>query len=447
MRVIVVGAGEVGYQLARYLVLEKIEVVIIDRDPVKLGRINDELDVATIVADGTSPLSLKEAGAEKADMLLAVTDSDETNMITCMLAKAMFIIPRKIARLRNLEYINNEKLLGPENLDINPAISPETEVASAVIRLLEAPFATDVEDFEDGLIKIIGFKVPEGSRLTGIAFKDIGKLKPPKNFLIGLIAREREVIIPRGDDKIKQGDIIYMPVRKWEVGDSLKFLGASPKPAKKIMIAGGGRVGHYIASKMDSRADVKIIERDEERCRFLSDSLTHSVVLNGDGSDEGLLIEENVGDMDVFVAVSNNEELNIMSSLLAKRLGAKKTITIVNRTDYLSLASGLGLGTVLSPRIITASSILKYVRRGEILSLTSIAGDRAEVLEARISEGSPLIGKALKDMKLPKNTLVGSVVRGDNILIPSGDDTVAVDDKLIFFTSRESIKKLEMLLV
>ena len=447
MRVIVVGAGEVGYQLARYLVLENINVVIIDRDPVKLGRINEELDVATIVADGTSPLALKEAGADKADMLLAVTDSDETNMITCMLAKAMFTIPRKIARLRNLEYINNEKLLSPENLDINPAISPEIEVASAVIRLLETPFATDVEDFEDGLIKIIGFKVPENSRLTGIAFKDLGKLNPPKNFLIGIIERERTVIIPRGDDRIKQGDIIYMPVRKWEVGDSLKFLGASPRPARKIMIAGGGRVGHHIASRMDSRADVKIIERDQERCRFLSDSLTRSVVLNGDGSDETLLIEENVGDMDVFVAVSNNEELNIMSSLLAKRLGAKKTITIVNRTDYLSLASGLGLGTVLSPRIITASSILKYVRRGEILSLTSIAGDRAEVLEARISSGSPLVGKALKDMKLPENTLVGSVIRGDNILIPSGHDTVNVDDKLIFFTSRESIKKLEMLLV
>jgi trk system potassium uptake protein TrkA len=447
MRVIVVGAGEVGYQLARYLVIEKIDVVIIDRDPGKLSRISEELDVATIVADGTSPLALKEAGAEKADMLIAVTDSDETNMITCMLAKAMFSIPRKIARLRNPEHIGNEKLLGPENLDINPAISPEIEVASAVIRLLEAPFAAEVEDFEDGLIKIIGFKVPEDSKLTGIAFKDIGKLSPPGNFLIGIIAREREVIIPRGDDRIMQGDIIYMPVRKWEVGDSLKFLGASPKPAKRIMIAGGGRVGHHIASRMDSRSDIKIIERDQERCMFLSDSLTRSVILNGDGSDEALIMEETVGDMDVFVAVYNNEELNIMSSLLAKRLGARKTITIVNRTDYLSLASGLGLGTVLSPRIITASSIRKYVRRGEILSLTSIADDRAEVLEARISEGSPLIGKALKDMKLPDNTLVGSVVRGDNILIPSGGDKVGADDKLIFFTSRESVKKLEMLLV
>ena len=447
MRVIIVGAGEVGYQITKYLVLEKIDVVVVDRDHAKLSRINDELDVATITADGCSPMGLKEAGADKADILLAVTDSDETNMIACMLAKAMFTIPRKVARLRNLEYINNEKLLAPENLDIDPAISPELEVANAVVRLLEAPFAVEVENFEDGLVKVIGFSIPENSKLTGVAFKDIGDLAPPENFLIGLIKRDRQIIIPKGNDRLKKGDIIYMPVRKWEVGDALNFLGASIKPAKKIMIAGGGRVGHYIASHMESRADIKIIERNHERCQYLSDNLTSSIVLNGDGSDESLLMEENVQDMDMFVAVSNNEELNIMSSLLAKRLGAKKTITIVNRTDYLSLAAGLGLEAVLSPRIITASTILKYVRRGDILSLTSIANDEAEVLEARIGEGSTLIGKTLIDIKLPKNSLVGVIIRGENIIIPSGTDTINEKDKVIFFSSRESIKALEKLLV
>lgn len=447
MRVIIIGAGEVGYQITRYLILENIEVVVVDRDPAKLVRISDEMDVATIAADGCSPLGLKEAGAEKADMLLAVTNSDESNMIACMLAKAMYNIPRKVARIRNLEYINNEALLGPENLDINPAISPEIEVANAVIRLLEAPFATNVEDFEDGLIKIIGFKIPGDSKLTGTPFKDIGTLSPPGNFLIGIIERGREAIIPSGDDRLKPDDIIYMPVRKWEIGDSLNFLGASPKPAKKIMISGGGRVGFHIASKLEGRADIKIIERDPERCRFLSESLSRSVVLNGDGSDETLLEEENLSDMDMFVAVSNNEEANIMSSLLAKRMGAKKTITIVNRTDYLSLANSLGLDRVLSPRIITASTILKYVRRGEILSLTSIAGDKAEVLESRVGESSPLMGKSLKDLKLPKNSLVGAIVRGDNIIIPSGEDSISTGDKVIFFTSRESIRKVEKLLI
>jgi trk system potassium uptake protein TrkA len=447
MRVIVVGAGEVGYQVTRFLALEGLDVVAIEKDPVKIGRISEELDVATIVADGLSPLGLKEAGAEDADMLIAVTDSDETNMIACLLAKAMFGIPRKIARIRNPEYFGNEKLLSGENLDIDPAISPEMEVATAVIRLVEAPFASDVEDFEGGLIRIIGFSVPEGSNLMGIALKNIKDLAPPKNFLIGMVEREGSAIIPSGEVRMQADDIIYMPVRKWEVGDAIRFLGASARPAKKVMVAGGGRIGYYVASAMETRADVKVIEKDAERCKFLSKTLGKSIVLHGDGSDENLLLEENIGDMDVFVSVSNNEELNIMSSLLAKRLGANKTITIVNRPDYLSLAKGLGLRTVLSPRMITASSILKYVRRGDILSLTAIAEGKAEVIEARIRKGSNLLGKPLKDVKMPRSSLVGSIVRGEKIIIPSGDDVIVEGDKLIFFTLRESIRAVEKLLV
>ncbi|MEJ2181987.1 MAG: Trk system potassium transporter TrkA [Nitrospirota bacterium] len=447
MRVIVVGAGEVGYQVTKFLALEKQDVVVVDRDAAKLERISEEVDVGTVVADGCSPSGLKEAGAENADILLAVTDSDETNMIACMLGKAMFAIPRKIARLRNPEYFRNEKLLSKEHLDIDPAISPEMEVAGAVVRLLETPFATDVEDFEEGLIKVVGFRMPNDSAITGKPLKSIRDLVPPKKFLIGIIERDGTVIIPTGDDVILPEDVIHMPVKKWEVGDAIRFLGASTKPAKKIMIAGGGRVGLAVAAAMESRADVKVIERDAGRSKFISRSLRKAIVLHGDGSDEALLKEENIADMDAFVSVSNNEELNIMSSLLAKRLGAKKTITIVNRPDYLALARGLGLQAVLSPRVITASSILKYVRRGDILSITSVADDKAEILEARIGGSSALINKQLKDVRLPKSALVGAIVREDNkIIIPSGQDTVHEGDKLIFFTLRESIKNVESLL-
>lgn len=448
MRVIVIGAGEVGYQLTRSIVAEGSDVVVVDKDPSKLQRISEDLDVATIATDGSNPKSLEEAGAANADILLAVTDSDETNMITCMLAKAMFpSLKRKIARIRNLDYYRNEKLLQKESLDINPAICPEIEVAEAIIRLLATPFAVDVEDFEDGLVKIIGFRVPDDSKLRGVAFKNLQDLEPPKNFLIGIIERDGNVIIPTGNDKIKSNDVIYMPLIKWEIGDAIKFLGASGKPAKKIMIVGGGRVGYHIASQMEMKADVKIIEHDAERCKFLSRNLKKATVLNGDGSDENLLIEENIKDMDVFISVSNNEELNIMTSLLAKRLSDAKTITIVNKTDYISLAGGLGLQSVLSPRTITASSIMKYVRKGEIISLTTIADGGAEVLEARIGAGSPLVGKALKDAKLPKSSLIGTIVRGEQIIIPMGDDIIKEGDKLIFFTLRDSIKKLEKLLV
>lgn len=446
MRAIIVGAGEVGYQIARFLALENIDVVIVEKDPAKMGRISEDLDVATVAGDGLSPSALKEAGADKADILLAVTNSDETNMISCLIAKAMFDIPRKIARIRNPEYFRNEKLLGKENLDIDPAISPEYEVAKAIVRLLETPFATEVEELEDGLVKVIGFKVPEESSLVGKTLKGFQKL-PSKKFLVGIIVRDEQIIIPSGDDSVQAGDVIYMPVKKWEVGDALGFLGVTGKPAKKVMIVGGGRIGYYIASAIEARADVKIIDRDAERCKFISKALGKSTVLHGDGSDESLLKEENISDMDAFVAVSNNEELNIMASILAKRLGVGKTITIVNRTDYLSLAHGLGLQAVLSPRLITASSILKYVRRGDILSLTAVAEDRAEIIEARVGDSSGFIGKPLRQARLPKSVLVGAVMRGEKIIIPSGEDVLNEGDKLIIFALRESIPDVEKLLV
>jgi trk system potassium uptake protein TrkA len=443
MRVIVIGAGEVGYQLTKYLSQEELEVVVIEKDPLKLQRINEELDVATIVADGVSPSALEEAGASKADMLVAVTNSDEVNMISCMLAKAMFTIPRKIARIRNPEYFRNKRLLNRENLDIDPAISPEYEVGQDIIRLLETPFATDVEDFEDGLVRVIGFRVPDGSPLNGRLLKSI----PPKKFLIGLIERDDGVIVPSGDDRVRSDDVIYMPVKKWEVGDAIDFLEADAKPAKRIMIVGGGRIGYYIASEMEARADIKLIEHNTERCKFLSQDLKRSIVLHGDGSDEKLLVEENIADMDAFVTVSNNEELNIMASMLAKKLGAKKTITLVNRTDYLHLARGLGLKTVLNPRIITASKILKYIRRGDILSLTALVEDRAEIIEARIGSGSKLIGKSLASAKIPQNALVGTIIRGNQIIIPSGSDEIVVGDRVIIFSLRESIRDVEKFLV
>jgi trk system potassium uptake protein TrkA len=446
MRAIIIGAGEVGYQLTKFLSMEAIDVVVIEKDPSKIARITEELDVATIVADGLSPSAMKEAGADKADILLAVTNSDETNMISCLIAKAMYNIPRKIARIRDPEYFNNEKLLGKDNLDINPAISPELEVARAIIRLLEIPFASDVEEFEEGLIKVIGFKVPWDSALAGSSLRSFQE-QPTRKFLIGIIERDGGVVIPSGDDIIRTEDVIYMPVKKWEVGDAMNFLGVSVRPTKKIMIVGGGRIGYYIASIMEPKADVKVIEADEERCKYLNKLLKRSIILHGDGSDEKLLKEENVSDMDAFVTVSNNEELNIMASVLATRLGARKTITIVNRTDYLSLAHGLGLHSVLCPRLITASSILKYVRRGDILSLTAVAEDRAEIIEARIGADSNFVGKALHKAGLPKSVLVGAIMRNEKIIIPTGADVIKEGDRLIIFTLRESIRDVEKLLI
>jgi len=442
MRVIIVGAGEVGYQISKFLSLESLDVVVIDKDRNKTARISEEIDIAVIDGEGGSPSALREAEADSADILLAVTDQDETNMIACLLAKAMFGIPRKIARIRNPDYFLNEHLL--KTLGIDPAINPELEIASAVVRILEVPFASEIEDFENGLVKVIGFKIPETSPLIAKTLKKFGT-ETGRKFLIGLIVRDERTFVPSGDDTIKLGDIIYVPVRPDELPEATALLGITMSPVKKVMILGGGRTGYYIASRIESRYDVKIIEKNEEQCKFLSKNLSRSLILHADGTEQKILLEENIGDMDAFIAVSNNDELNIMVSLLAKKLGVHKTITLVNKTDYISLAHSLGIQSVLSPRLITAGTILRYVRRGDILSLTAIADAKAEILEGRIGKTSPLIGKTLQKAQ-PKDSIIGAIIRGDQVTIPSGQDVFQKEDKLIIFTLRESIKQVEKML-
>ena len=443
MRVIIVGAGEVGFEIAKFLSAENIDVVVIDQSKDKLRRVSEKLDVSVIEGEGGAPSVLKTAGAEIADILLAVTNIDETNMIACLIANVMFQIPRNVARIRNLEYIGNDLLL--QSIGINPAISPEVEAGKAVIRLLEAPFAVDVEDFEDGKVKVIGFRISSDSKFIGNELKNL-ELTEPK-VLVGAIQRGDEIIIPTGSDTLKKDDIIFLPLKAEDIESVCQNIGCVTQQVKSVMIVGGGRIGYYVAKTMEARKlNIKVIEKDAERCKFLLNSLRKSVVLLGDGSDQKLLEEENIQDMDVFAAISNNEELNIMASLLAKSRGVKKIITIVNRTDYLPLAYNLGIETVLSPRLITAGTILKYVRGGNILSLTTMAEGKAELMEAEVKDGSILIGKTLHEVELPKKTLIGAIIRDDDVIIPSGSDKILEKDKVIIFTLRESIKKVEKLL-
>lgn len=446
MRIIIIGAGEVGYHLARFLSQERdLEVVVVDRDTEKLRRITEELDVATVEGHGGSAEVLKEAGIEGADILLAVTNSDETNMIACLIAKALFNVRRKIARIRSLEYFTNEVLLN--HLEISPAINPELESADAVLRLIDAPFAYEVEDFEAGNLKVVAFKVEEGSVIAARTLKEFRE-KTGENILVGLIQRDGKAIIPRGVDRVLPSDIIYLPVHKDELSRIGAILTRGPMKATRIMLIGGGRIGYHIASKLQNRdITVKIIEKSVERAKFLSKTLKNIVILHGDGSDRQLLEEENVQDVDLFIAVSNNEELNIMSSLLAKRMGAKKVITLVNRTDYIQLANNLGIEVVISPRLITASTILRYVRRGDILSLTAIAEDMAEIIEAKVSSRSRFLGKPLSELGFPKQALVGAVIREGKVFIPSGRDIIEPEDRLVIFALREAINQVEEFLL
>jgi len=438
----------VGFHIAKFLSGESLDVVVVDQEPKQLRRITDSLDVAVLEGSGGSPEVLREAGAAEADLLIAVTNSDETNMIACMVAKAMFSIPRKIARIRNLEYLQNEVILGNQNLDINPAISPELEVAEAVMRLVQVPYAAEVEDFEGGLIKVIGFRVFADSPLKDMSLKKIRKTLS-KPFLIGAVHRGLDVTIPTGDTIIRENDIVYVPVPNTQLAETLTLLGAEYRPARRIMIVGGGRIGFSVAKKMEAipGSVVKIIDHGKERCKFLHNQLASAVVLNGDGSDQRLLSEENVADMDAFIALSNNEELNIMSSLLARRLGTRKVITLVNRPDYVDLAGSLGIESVLCPRLVTASTILRYVRRGDIQSLTAIADNKAEIIEAAIGSKSALCNKSLAKARIPKNSVIGSIIRGTSTVItPTGQDLIQSGDRLILFATASAIPSIEKLI-
>jgi trk system potassium uptake protein TrkA len=443
MRAVIFGAGEVGSHIARVLTLENIEVVVVDKDDKKLQWISSEIDVATVEGEAGSNTVFIDSGIEEADFLIAATDSDEKNMITCLLAKGYPNIKRKIARIRNPEYFNNKALLGPDNLDIHPAINPEYEAAMAIVRLMEIPLATDVEAFEGGAIKVIGLKIPRNSAVVGKRLMDL-KIK----LLVGAIIRDETVYIPNGASVIRGGDIIYLPVRSDNVSEVISAVGEKPRPARSVMIAGGGRIGFNVAKALDRKKNVtvKIIEKDKERCLFLDRNLNKAIIFQGEASDQDLMVQENISNMDVFAAVTNNEEVNIMSSILAMRLGAHKSVSLVNRADYIPLANNLGIEAVLSPRLITASTILRYIRKGEILSLTTIANGKAEVIEARVGKKSSITGKPLKYLKFPDKSLVGTIIRDNELIIPTGNDSIEENDRLIIFTLKESIRRIEELL-
>ena len=445
MRVIIVGAGEVGYNIAKFLASEEIDIVMIDRDGEKLRNISEELDIATIEGEGSDPSIFKEAGAKNADILIAVTNSDETNMIACLLGKALFNVKRRIARIRNPDYFFNKELLGKNYLDIDPAINPELETANAILRILEIPFATEVIEFEGGKVVVAGLKIPKQSKVNNKELKYLRSIIN-KDFIIGIIERNEEIIVPRGEDVLKEGDIIYIPLKREEALEISQAFGIFAYPTKKVMIVGGGRIGYYIARALEEKVDVKIIEKNEEKCKFLSKHLKKSLILHGDGTDKQLLIEENIKDIDAYITVSGNDEMNIMAALLAKKLGAKKVIALVNKTDYIPLAYELGIQSVLSSRLLTASIILRYIRKGDVLSLTAIAENKVEIMEVLGSYKSSIINKALKDINFPKNAVIGAIVRGGEIIIPKGDDVIKEGDKLIIFALKDSIKNIENLL-
>jgi trk system potassium uptake protein TrkA len=445
MKITIVGAGEVGFHIAQRLSEESHDVVLIEKDPEKVRRITENLDIQVFLGSGTSPRVLKDSGIERSDLLVAATDSDEVNLVSCLLAKKLNPAMMKIARIRSPEYLSEKELLGEELLGIDQIINPESVMVKTILSLMEVPGASEVIDFVGGRVKLVGLVVAKDSPFIGRKLLSFTGLEG--KILVGAIVRGDQVLIPRGEDTIQANDLVYVVVRNDELEDTLGLFGIREESLRRAIIVGGGQTGSSLAKALDrTKASIKIIERDPEKCASLARDLERVIVINGDGTDKNLLQEENIEDTDFMVALTADDESNVLMSLLGKALGAKKTITRVGKLSYSPILSAIGIDTVVSPRLSAVRAILQYIRRGKIFSVVPLKGENAEAIEAEALETSDIVNLPLAKVKFPKGAILGAIVRGEEIIIPGGDSIVRPGDRLIIFALEKVIPKLEKLL-
>lgn len=448
MKIIIVGAGEVGFHIASRLSLENKDVVVVDKDADALRRVFENLDVQKIHGLGSSPAILEKAGIKEANILLSVTDSDETNLVASLFANVLSPTTIKLARIRSEEYLQYQDVLSEEPYRIDVVINPEDEAVKTVERLLQVPGAVDVGEFADGRIKLIGVRLEVDCPVAGTKLVDLEKKTDNKKILVVAIIRNEKLIIPSGKDQLLGGDLIYFVSEEKELKDALKIFGKRAEPFKRVLLVGGGNLGLKLAQALEGYPiHAKLIEKDPNRCNKLAEDLDKVVVLQGDGSDQGLLQEENIQDMDVVATLTGDEETNILTSLLAKRMGAHKTVTRISKFSYFPLVSAIGLEHIVSPRLAAINSILQHVRRGKVLSAMALKGEEAEALEAVALETSDIVGKPLREISFPKGALVVSIIREDEVIIPTGDSVILPQDRIIIFSTLQSIPHVEKALM
>lgn len=447
MRVVIIGAGEVGFHIARHLSIEKKDVVVIDEDPEAIRRVSDHLDVQVVTGSGSSPAVLNEAGIRGADIMLAVTDRDETNLVACMVTDLLAPNTTKIARIRDAGFDDFHETFHSQAPHIDTIINPETEVVKTIQQLMSVPGAADVGQFADGRIKFVGVYIEPTSPLAGVRLSDLpvkaGNVRP----LIAAVVREDRLIIPRGRDRLTAGDLVYFISEEEKLFDTLAVFDKHAEPIKRVLIIGGGRIGYRLAELLEERSiSIKVIDKNPDRCALLAEKLNQTVVLCGDGSDQTLLDEENIKDMDVVVTLTDDEETNILTALLATRMGARKSIAKLDKFSYFPLMKAIGIEQVVSPRLSAINSILQHIRKGKVLSAMAIKGEQAEVMEAVAMETSDIVGRPLKDIDFPKGAMVVGVIRAGRIIIPSGESVILPEDRIIIFAQREAIPKVESIL-
>jgi len=444
LKIVIVGAGEVGYHIASRLSMENKDVIVIEKDANALRRVFENLDVQTVKGCGSSPAILEQAGIKEADILLAVTDSDETNLVASLFANILSPTTIKLARIRSEDYLLYQDALSQDPYSIDVVINPEAEAVKTVERLLQVPGAVDVGEFADGRIKLIGVRLDRDCPVAGIKLVDLKAKTGHEKILVAAIIRKEALIIPSGDDKILEGDLIYFVSEEKGLKAALKIFGKRAEPFNRILIIGGGNLGLKLAKALERLSiHTKLIEKDPDRCRELAEHLDKVIVLQGNGTDQRLLQEENIQDMDVVATMTGDEETNILTSLLAKRMGAHKTVTRISKFIYFPLVSAIGLEHIVSSRLAAINTILQYVRRGKVLSVMALKGEEAEVLEAVALETSDIVGKPLRQIPFPKSALVVAIIRGDEVIIPTGDSVILPEDRIIIFSTRQSIPRVE----
>ena len=445
MKVIIVGAGQVGFNIAARLVDEGHDVVIVERDETILNQATEHLDIQGVRGHGARPGVLRDAGLEAADMLVAVADSDEVNMVACLNA-AIFGRPDiiKIARVRDPGYLDPQ-FFGDERVAIDWPINPERITAEKILQLLRLPAICEATDFGDHHIQLIGLPVNDTSPLAGLRLLDVGERFADADVLVAAIRRRGEVIIPTGTDVILPGDELYIPVDKNAATDLLGALGVAEHPARRVMIAGGTKTARFLAHDLEqSGVAPKLIEPDARLCRWLADELPKTVVIHGNPTDADLLREENIAEIDAFVALSADEEANVMSALLAKHLGAARVIATTNRADFLPILSAIGIDVSLSPRLAAVNSILRFIRRGRVMAVTSLgADDAAEAVEFETQHGSDAVGTPLHSLRMPRHSLVAGIARGEQVIIPRGDTVLEVGDHVVVVALKSVIPDVE----
>lgn len=448
MKVIVCGAGQVGFGIARQLAAENNDVTVIDQSPALITEISEQLDVQGVVGHGAHPDVLERAGARDTDMLIAVTFFDEVNMVACQVAHSIFNVPLKIARVRAGAYLEGTwaDLFSRDHMPIDEIISPELEVAKSIMRRLAVPGAFVTYDFEDRKVQLVGTHLQDDCPVLNTPLRQLTELFPDLAAIVTGISRDGKMIVPAPTDQLVSGDNIYFIADRDHVSRTLDIFGHEEVEARRIIILGGGNIGLYLARQLENsplRVNVKVIEQDKTRAEFVADQLSRTVVLHGDGLNREILVEAGVHEAETIVALTNRDQVNILASVLAKKEGCQRALCLINDRAYSTLSEGLGIDAFIDPRATTVSSILRHVRRGRIRDLQSIENGAAEVIEAEALDTSPLVGTPLRNAELPAGIIIGSIVRNGAVVIPRGDTIVQTGDRVILFAAREKVKEVE----